>query len=431
MFNTLDVAAPTVLEEFLNNWLLLIIIVLLIGGVLVAIFLSNKEKKKMKSKYLLLLLLCLPILIVNADMGAPMIPSYKAIVNNPNGITIEGKKIAYGTEVKVDYEMYLKNSYQCYVEDYGETPCSNLVPIDKEFNLNDALKTKRVVKIDKTEIVVLNEKGVDLYKGPSVIYEKIGTVAANTKFNTEYVSGDGMASDTTPIRNAIWLYIDNGSTKGWIYALDKNVGYKPSTKEVFVPTDVTIVDDNQKELFRIPANTLVKVLYDTDAWSFHFLIEYKGQKGFISTYDVAYKSSGTVKINNNMNLLKTANNENIGVIEKLEKGNTYTFIYAMGEWGESWYYITTPNGNKGWIYSDGEKEDYWTVTFNTTTTEEETIEEEEETVLPKEEEPTTTNAKKEYGMENEITKYILIGAVVVLSAIVVLLLINRKNNERV
>lgn len=381
----------------------------------------------MKNKYLLLLMLCLPLMIVSADMGAPVIPKYRAIVNNPNGIIINGKKLENGTEVTVSYEMYMHNSYTCEIENYGETLCSNLLPVDKDFNLNDAIKTKRIAKIDKAEVIILNPKGLDLYKGPSVIYEKVGRIAADTKFSTEYISGGDSGADTVTIASAIWLYYDNGSSKGWIYALDKNVGFGVKENEAFIPVDVTITDDEQKELFKIPANSIVKVLYNTDAWSRSYLVEYKNQKGFVSAYNIAIKVSGTITINNSKNLLSYANVNNKGIIEKLEKGSTYNFTYAYGDYGDNWYYVTSPKGNTGWIYTNSDVLDDVTLTFNTK-------EEVEKTTTPKKEKEETTTVpptKKEYGIENEVTKYILIAVVLVLSAVVIMLLINKEKSQRV
>lgn len=380
----------------------------------------------MKKFFKLLLFLITP-LMVNADMGAPVIPAYQAIVNNPDGITVNDKTLKYGTKVTVNWEEYFDglNKTICYIKDFGETKCSNLIPVDKEFNFNDALKNERIVKLKyKKTATILNPNGVDIYSGPSIIYKKIGKLSYNTKLTVEYVSGGDSGSDSSTITSAVWIYINDGTNKGWIYGLEKNLGYEPELKEAFLVEKVTIKDDNNKDLLNIPANTRVKVLYDTDDWSREYYIEYKEQKGFISKYSVAYKVNGIITINNDKELLSYANNEKKGVLEKLASNTTYKFTYAYGDYGENWYYVTTPSGKNGWIYTIDSIENDVNITYD-----------EKEPIIEPAQEQTTTQINndketKNLSIENEIIVYILVATVIILSSVVIMLLINNKVSRK-
>ncbi len=221
----------------------------------------------MKKIYkLLLLVLCLFPLTVKADMGAPVIRTFEAIITKSGGLTgksYDNKKKHFDENSKVTVSGY-SDSYYIRVKDsngsYTEYEVSSedskyIVPVNKEVGPND----EGVTKLDKTiEFQVVSDK-LTVYKGPASAYEVAGSLKKGDQV-TAFYAADAMESIP------IYYYIQEENLKGWILINSSN-----ETEKVWIvnaqPLKVIITKDTTINNTEVKANSIYKINY----WSNAFL----------------------------------------------------------------------------------------------------------------------------------------------------------------
>lgn len=181
-------------------------------------------------KKLLLVILSLIIftpLHVKADIGAPQLQSYEAIVvkeegsifytydydhTNDEEAFIEVGVLPKGSTITIVNEEYRDNTWWGYgwVDDYDDycyIKLNELMLANATFDLNKATHLD-----EKYELIVINE-GVKLYNGPSKMYKEVsGEIPIGTILTYEYTDGSGFES-----LSDLWVYTNYNGQQGWVY----------------------------------------------------------------------------------------------------------------------------------------------------------------------------------------------------------------------
>ncbi|MBQ6285211.1 MAG: hypothetical protein IJK67_02740 [Bacilli bacterium] len=386
------------------------------------------------------ILLILP-LTVNADMSAPMIERYKAVVTNPNGARL----YEYGydaeddtaTDELVATNVFIPYNKQIEVEgenEDGETAWTD--DYDGFFYLRDITLVKKDYKIDtrkygeKFTSTVL--KDTVIKKGPAEIYDSTGvTIKAGETITLRLVD-----SEWNP-----WAYVEYNGIKGFINTMGGTVTY--DEVEIELITNVMI---KLNDKVTIPVNTVLKKdVYNLDPWNSKYYVKYNGAAGYINEEEIVSKSDETMEITalEDLNIYEQANElinkKNLKVIGKLKKGTTFK-TYYYDDYQECTAYYEKDNV-KGWIYTEYDYENeldngeyYCGVQFGDEDEEEyeDPIEtpDNPEVIVPIDinPNPTPTEIKRNPSME---TLYWCLAAVAVVSitSIVTIVLINKKKNK--
>lgn len=300
---------------------------------------------------ILIALLILP-LTVNADMSAPMIKEYSATVKNVEGVAYYGydmekseyvKKgiLEYGKEVKIQYESKINDVL------YGSFDMGNgfyyvnvdgLTIIDDKFDINDENVSEYE---DNSKNVVLFENGISMHKGPAAGFTKIGkNIPKGTVLKFTHVYSE----EESP-----WYYTEYNGQKGWVSTLDGSIGvYNENTIMIAKQLDMMKTGDSTQKVGTIPVNTVIKGYYEIDPWSRGYYVTYNGISGYISKYEVAFKSAGkqSIELVKNNKLYNEMSEET--TFTNVPSGTTLTYQYYVDDYGYRWIY-TTYNGQKGWL----------------------------------------------------------------------------------
>lgn len=388
-------------------------------------------------KKLLIFIICAlfaPIVIF-ADMGAPAIKAYKAIIiadggaiiyeNPEDGGKATNEKIKKGEIVTISFE----ESGYALAQDYGYVKNSDISPVEKE------LKFKSSDWGKKTSGIVL--KKTDIRKGPAGAYEKTGVLNPGDAV-TIYLSfgSDGGSS---------WAYVEN---KGYVDIIGGAIAYTPRTSNLIAVYDISIGNEN------IKSGTIFNAkIYNLDAWSFSYYIVYNGNKAVISTDKVEPENDEyTVTTLKDLNIYESLlsiddKEKNYKKIGTLKKGETFKTNYVSEDnYSQKIYY---DNGSiKGWLYIA----DAWgevskvDVEYPKDRFEEKIVDEKAENEDISNEtidvektkttnqtvstpQSTTTNEKVEKKVPNNLYIYIGFALCICVTAVVTTLLVNKKNKK--
>ena len=280
--------------------------------------------------YLLIGVLLLPSM-VKADLAAPAIITYEAIVNNPDGVDIykydnstnsyvkTGEKAPYGTTYKVADDNY-------FCVDY--TKCDlfidakELTPIEKNYKLDKSLLT------DEIDAYVL--KDIEIKKGPAITYESTNTIikaGENIKIRGINLPGHKDSYFENP-----WYYVEYKGVKGYISILESSITYNLENKDVIFSCDVSITDPiTKEELTKIKANTKVNMIVgETDPWTCEYYVEYEGYKGYTNCRTLFMKLDKEYKkqFEEDVKVYKTYDGHNFyDVITTIPKGISVDITY--------------------------------------------------------------------------------------------------------
>ena len=366
------------------------------------------------------ILLILPS-VAKADMAAPGILTYKAVVNNPNGIdeykrgndgdVKTGNKIPYGTTFEIEDEEY---NFIC-IDDSCKTfvLLEDLTPVEKEYKLKDNEKGSKI------DALVLTD--VEIKKGPASAYESTGVkIKAGTKITVTEIITD---KSETP-----WCYVEYNGTKGYIDSYGGTIAFNIKEREIITDAKTEIVGDHTtgNVIKTIDANKKLKLkIGDLDMWTSYIYVEYDGVKGFISKGFIIEKNSkenfeyeNETKVYDIVDYYTNLDEAEAKVVTTLPANTTVTSEYYDFFNDEIVYY--EKDGVKGWIYQKWEEDEI------------EDIAPPEE---PKKEEPKEEQKKEEpkkiVKNKNNYTLYICIGAGILLSltAIIIVILINKKKKN--
>lgn len=390
--------------------------------------------------YLLIgILLILPNTI-KADMAAPIVIKYKAIVNNPNGVddydttTVDneikwvktGKKIPYGTIFEIDQEDV---DYMCN-DDYC-AKYSDLVAIEKDYKL----KPDEIGE----ESTLRTIKETNIKSGPAQAYETIGKIKSNETIKAKRVVALNEAEEgDTP-----WFYIEYNGIKGYISELDDSfvIENENKTHDIMITEDTDLLDLNKEKIKTFKTFEIINAkVYKLNDYNDYIYIESKNFKGFINSFDISIKSDvSKFKANEEIKVYEYANQYKAKVIATLPKDTIFTSEYYYTYQSELFVYYEKDN-IKGFAFTDEygyDEDDIFVLGSSTEENNEDSKEEvkeeikeeikpkEEETKDDKKEEKNVIKAKKDY------TLYICIGAgiLVAITAIVTIILVNQKKKE--
>ena len=316
----------------------------------------------------LLLLSLLLVINVKADMGPPVLPTFKFEVINPNGTTcyetlddgnikaietLKYNSVHYGSEVGYCFSgegAKYSTDYYCLETDEGQC-------LIKKGDIAVAKDKFEPVEEDKDpkeelpkEIKALEE--IKIYDGPSKnFYKEIGTVPKDTSLKPEFKLRD------------FWYYIEYNGIKGYISSEDNAIVYKMNPiigvtyyeMDIYDKGEITWKNnDDRKVIGTIPVNTELPIEWATD-YHRNYYVTYNGVSGFVdSHYTFGDKCDGTkIEVKKSVDVY-----DFVGLSDEYKKhtkvgsldaNQEYDVKYCAGRQGWVAYYITSMNG---WIDED-------------------------------------------------------------------------------
>ncbi len=301
----------------------------------------------MKKIIVSLLVLLLFPLIVHADMGAPMIPEYEAVVTNPNGVDyyetnghIVAGHLDYNEKITISFEYDNTGTFSLNGTEYL-VYIKDITPLKEVFDLEASLKKGTTNTLEKEKYLIVLKDKVEIKKGPAEAYKGTGvTIPKGTKLNYKYYQD-------------AYLYVTYNGTSGWINILEGAVGMEPNTVCMTV-RDVDIKDSNGKVIGTVKANSLLENTLQLDPWSNSFYIKINDKEGkvYFDDYQCYYESRKAVLLKE-FKLYTTADSKS--EVIKTIPSNTEVIQHLAHDY-DSWLYIEV-DGIKGWIYYESESGD--------------------------------------------------------------------------
>ena len=376
---------------------------------------------------LLLLFVMFVPLLAKADMGAPYFREYKAVVVKEEGASYysdpeEARKISnlakdqiitISFELRsdgVDYLMFEKNNHYYYVK------ASDVMPVEKEVKVTDDNVKKLAEKLKIR--VMANE--VDVRKGPSVAYDKVGTLKKGTEGTYQYA-----------IPDSAYIYIEADGISGWVETLEE---------AVLTESNVTLIlaKDVKLSCTTVPAGTILKNPMKTDDWSRKVLVEKSGCYELVSNFRDSFFA---------LQLEEEKYYEVIGAVDvfsnpgkksdiSIKKGDYVTVkseaFYEDGAYDYVYYYADF-NGKNVWIRLRNDKVEESIKQVKSIPTkpdkeEEEKEEEEEEEKKKEDKKDDDEDEEEDKGLDTKtiVLICVIVGLSIALAAIVVILLVNKK-----
>ena len=317
------------------------------------------------SLFLAIIFSVLCIEVVHADMSAPKLREFEIVVINPNGVDYYdnfGNASAIGHLNKGDIVVVLYEYSGTYtigqkeINQYGSEVNKTLGTIkslngfsivQEEVDPTKLSDDESITKYDTPRKArIYASEGVDIYKGPSNVYEKVGHIKKDVVLTYNY-SIDSYSSTTH-------IYVNYNGVKGWVEILGSKVLIQNDTQYIF-STDVTT------ECGTIPRNSVTTPNYKTDGWYHNALFEYNGCEFIHNTfrdeeiYDIYVHNEVTAKEVTLYEYADTSSN----VVATIPKGTEVTVLASKDSIGDSDYIIYIKyNDTKGWALGTGNIFDY-------------------------------------------------------------------------
>ena len=302
----------------------------------------------------LLLLSLLLVLNVKADMGPPVLPKLKGEVKNDNTKCykdLEFKEVdrvlTKGTVIEV--ENYGDGEYSYHYDSKNEDASCYIHLEDLNF-FNRKYELSNEDKLEKEiDLMVIESKGVEMYKGPSTYFEKLNKVVPKgAKIKAQYRIGD------------FWYYVTYDGVTGYISsektAIVNNeepsekyfTVYAKNIEKIGSERQAAAENENVNVIGEIPANTLIEINWSAD-YDRYYYVDYNGKSGLVGKMDGFADSCSGSKIVAQRDLDVY---DNLGrkraKIGSVSKGKEYAVSYCYAFYDEEGYYITELNG---WIYN--------------------------------------------------------------------------------
>lgn len=378
-----------------------------------------------KLKYLLFILLMVPC-FVKADMAGPLMKPYKMVVINPAGIDYYKQEYDYTKDsytytvaghlnkdqifkVEIEYDNY----YQIIINDerYALKNLNGTKLVTDE--VDPTKESDEFIKKTNNRALVYAENGVDIRKGPSNAYDKIGHIKKGEKIEYTYFVGDDEASIAC-------IYVDYNGKKGWVDILEGKVLIEQKR-------DFITMEDYKLSDTIIPKNTIVRSYYSTDIWSHKSLVEYNNYKELVHRNEkskLLEMGPSTVIAKKEFKVYTEANNKGTEVTT-IPNNAQFTSLAEYMQRGvkEEQRYVEYQN-KKGWIkISDWEERELIFDDSDTDVNEngEETIGDIAPSPNKKDEKKTKKQTPEDYTLT-----YVIIGSSVALAALMVIILVNKK-----
>lgn len=309
-----------------------------------------------KKLFIFLLFMIVMPTLVFADMGAPMIKPYEAIVHNVDGADYyeyfyenENNRgyrkvgvLEYNTLIKVTYEDNINGEMYASFDTNGKSGyilIEDIVPKYEEVVVDEKNESDLFYSLkEKSEVLVLKSDGIRMHKGPAKVYSVVGDVIPKgVKLEYQYCAGD----------ECLWRYVEYNGVKGWIESLNAVVGNY--TKEsMLIPKEIELIYD-EEVVTKIPGNTFIEEFYNVDPWSWKYYITYNGKSGYVNKQDVSILyDNRTIKSKNVKKMYEFANVDSNVLVDNIPENLEFEFVYSLGRHWYEWIY-TTYDGKTGWI----------------------------------------------------------------------------------
>ena len=363
---------------------------------------------------------------VKADMSAPELRPYEVVVTTSNGIDYYNYKGEVAGHLNKDDKVFViyeyDGKYTLGVETvkYGihtheslgtVSSLDGFALVEDSVDPTLGLEDSSIRKADKDlKALVYTSDGVDVYKGPSDVYEKVGHLQKDTALTYKY------STDS-------YIYVEYGNVKGWINILKGKVLIENDVQYIFK-------SDYDTKCGIIPKNSITTPTYKTDMWQHETLFEYNGCTVLLKSFrddtilDI-YPLENTV--NKDITLYKYADSSS-EVVTTIPSGEKVT-VLAGGDFmsgTESVRYIKY-NDLVGWSLDN---EDAFSWMSDTEEKEPEKVEDTikiEDIELP-EKKPTVVEpmvTKSKLGLTTLIVLCAFGGIILVVTAIVIIVLVNK------
>ncbi len=225
--------------------------------------------------FLAIILSVLWIEAAHADMSAPEIREFEIVVVNPDGVDYYDYKGAVEGHLEKDEVVIVMYQYTGKYtigakesNNYGGHEVLGYIDTLDGFSIvqsevDPTKTTGGITKLDTSaKARVYASEGVDIYKGPSNVYEKVGHIKKDVILTYDYSinsTGGGVTN----------IYVNYNGVKGWVEILDGKVLVENEAQYIF-RTDVSTTCGT------IPRNSITTPKYRTDIWSHQTLFEYNG-----------------------------------------------------------------------------------------------------------------------------------------------------------
>ena len=391
--------------------------------------------KNLKKIFILLIIFISFIAIntVKADMSAPELRPYEVVVTNPSGIDYYNYKGEVAGHLNKDDKVYVIYEYDgkytlgVKTTKYGfesqesigtVSSLDGFSLIDAEVDPTTLGDDNRIIKTeDARKALVYTSDGVDVLRGPSETYEKVGHLKKDTTLAYKY-------------RTDSYIYIEYDNIKGWINILKGKVLIENDVQYIFR-------EDYDTKCGIIPKNSITTPIYKTDQWEHKALFTINNCSVLLDTFrddtiiDI-YPVQQRVK--KDVTLYKYADS-NSEVVTTIPNGTEITLL-AGGDFmagTESVRYIKY-NDVTGWALDDDSAFEW------INTNEEKEPEKIEDTIkiedieLPKKPEVEEPMAVEMPRSNFSLVVFIILCAfgasVLVATAIVVIILINKSSKSK-
>lgn len=223
--------------------------------------------------------------------------------------------------------------------------------VEKDFSLSDAIKFNKEKKL-----IIVNPKGVNLYKGPALAYEKVTTLdpLVVVKYSYGAVPADEKGEKT------YWIYTEKDKNKGWLYNdLDKSdfANYKKGRILVFDDIDVykfPFVDSTK--MVKLEKNIRKSFTYiygtqDKNNDSFYF-IKFENKRGWVKNVAIGINAEIKITAKKGVKIYRSPNLNSKTYNIILPNGLKIKSIYKYSKENDAFYIEI--NGKKGWIILEDE-----------------------------------------------------------------------------
>ena len=384
-----------------------------------------------KIKLLLVFVLLLMPCMVMADMDAPSLKPYDIVVVAQDGIDYYD----YQGNVKghlnkddiVTITAEYGDAYSIKVGDdnysYKLNDLNGVVLLKEELIPEEAINDKKidvpsaaVLKLDSySNALVYADSGVDVRKGPSTVYEKVGHLDKNTTIKYLYAIGD--------FNRTTHIYVDANNVKGWVEILNGKVLLQNTTKFI-------TYKEVKMSCAIIPKDTILSPKYVSDPWTHRVLIEYgscedtvnyfRGVDGVTSMFSSNYIANAEMDIYEGYD----QTGEKLGTIPVDANFVGKASVFTQGE--EYGNVYVTYDGKTGWVktswnsYKSDENNPVNKEVEKEITIEEEQKDEEDAKLVDTDKKETNLNPV------DYVSMYVIIGLSVALIAAIIVILVNRK-----
>ena len=367
---------------------------------------------------------------VKADMSAPEMREFEIEVIDPEGVDYYNYKnevaghLNKGDRVYVMYDYNGKYTLGISITKYGVESKESIGDVNSldgfeivEDTVDPTIKLedKNIKKFDTTQKAIVYAKdGVDVYKGPSDVYEKVGHIEKGTRLTYKYaITGYEGSTGMT------YIYITYGDINGWISILKGSVLVENDTQYVFR-------EDVETECGVIPGNTVTTPIYKTDQWTHKAVFKYNDCEVLLNTLKddkVLSIYSGSYIAKKDLNIYKTSDKSS-EIIGTIPAGSEFKYLAGLD------YSIDGPtqyfkyNDIIGWNFDSYDSYEY--VFDEEPTRIEDTLIIEEENNI---EEESTPNKKPIFSINMFIIVCFVASAILVTTGLVIAILVNRKRNN--